>query len=54
MELERMGVTKEVVQILEKVNRSLVKLTPKDEMDESDHRMVILNSDNSLNKNLAK
>ena len=50
----RAGFPPEIAKYLTDLNRSIVKLTSKDLIDESEHRKVIYNSDGSLNPNLTE
>lgn len=52
--LLELGVPASIANHFLALNKSLVKLTDDDKMDESDTRMVIFNTDMTLNENLSK
>lgn len=50
--LKEIGVSDDISKYLRDLNKSIVKLTKEDLMDETLHRMALYNTDGSLNQNL--
>jgi hypothetical protein len=53
-ELCQIGIPEKMVRHVGDLNKSIVRLKEEDKLDESAHRMVIFNSNGSLNPNLPE